>query len=795
MLTTDNTVRAPGVQQYRLARFDAWFIFLAGGVLGVSSLAAFLIDGISNDFEFSASLPILLGGTFTALSLALMGQLILSVLDNAEYKAQMLYSMKEKYQVSVQKSYSSTEIMVLRVILKILYSILKIIQKIIYRILGTILGLLFIIVGFMGIFGIIPELYTKAHYGQVLLWIVLMFVLAVPDSIFSNRLEKIKFFAVWRKHTFWVRGIAFVCSILLMPATVGLISLKSLNYQLKPDMTPKEIYAKTWGDKIYLDYNSIILVYDEQEQTTENTYTTKRLYIDDLMQSVITSPLRPQRLSTYNWGELSYSLWSSLWSSLFDSVRSRFLSPEERLRDLNNRAEPQSIWPDIEDAREFKFLGRETMPTPIGSVECLVAKTSSYPPKKVWMIINHPGIYAKVVTGKTTYVLKALLVDHYFAFNYAIENAFYHFYDLLKPVVDLNIDTKKEEHDDHKFYQTLEQDNTAIEKLEENKETGDAPVHTFEGHAGSVSAVAFSVDGHMALSGGGGRGATIKLWDLSSTELIRTFNIHSKTVNSIVPLPDGQTVLSGSSDNTMKLWNISTGEIIRTFEEHDSGSVISVAVSQDGQKALAAGFGYGLIDRTETSSSSGYLNKMSLWNISTGERIRSFEGHPDKDTTRVNSVAIFPDGLKALSAGYDKTMKLWSTSTGELIRRTIHFSPVNALAVSPDGQYILSGTNSYMDTRIELKDAELQAVCSYKGLKYGIMSIVFSPDGKNALSGGDYGDNTVKLWEIPTCRLIHSFKGHFNRVNAVAFSPDGRSALSGGDDGTMKLWSLDKYTE
>ena len=39
----------------------------------------------------------------------------------------------------------------------------------------------------------------------------------------------------------------------------------------------------------------------------------------------------------------------------------------------------------------------------------------------------------------------------------------------LKPVVELNIDTKKEEHDDHKFYQTLEQDNAAIEKLEENK--------------------------------------------------------------------------------------------------------------------------------------------------------------------------------------------------------------------------------------------------------------------------------------------------------------------------------------
>jgi WD40 repeat protein len=53
--------------------------------------------------------------------------------------------------------------------------------------------------------------------------------------------------------------------------------------------------------------------------------------------------------------------------------------------------------------------------------------------------------------------------------------------------------------------------------------------------------------------------------------------------------PDGQTIASGSSDKTIKLWNIKTGELIRTLAGHGDG-VQSLAFSQNGNILVSCGF-------------------------------------------------------------------------------------------------------------------------------------------------------------------------------------------------------------
>ena len=89
----------------------------------------------------------------------------------------------------------------------------------------------------------------------------------------------------------------------------------------------------------------------------------------------------------------------------------------------------------------------------------------------------------------------------------------------------------------------------------------------------------------MALSGGD---YTLKLWDISTGECLRTFRGNKGTVCSVAFSPDGKTALSGSGgdDDTLKLWNVSTGRCLRTFRGHDS-IVGSVAISPDGRTALS----------------------------------------------------------------------------------------------------------------------------------------------------------------------------------------------------------------
>jgi WD40 repeat protein len=349
-------------------------------------------------------------------------------------------------------------------------------------------------------------------------------------------------------------------------------------------------------------------------------------------------------------------------------------------------------------------------------------------------------------------------------------------------------------------------------------------------HSDGVTSVAFSPDGARILSSGG-HDNTIKLWDVATGALLRTFRGHSGWVSSAAFSPDGVRILSGSSDKTLKLWDAATGRLIRTFRGH-AETVYSVAFSPDGTRLVSGGETVKLWDaktgqsihtfkeegRAVAFSPDGarVLSGGNLWDAKTGELIRTFEKHGGD----VLSVAFSPDGTRLVSAA-DKTFMLRDAATGELIRTfERHGGSVLSVAFSPDGRFILSGGWD----EIKLWDAATsQLVRTFKGgvgiganltfspngtlvlagpalwdaasgrmirtLGEGadtVRGVMVSPDGSRLLSGGD--DKTLKLWDAASGRLIRTLEGHAESVMSVAFSPDGTRLLSGSSDTTFKLW-------
>src|SRR4051812_19185700 len=69
-----------------------------------------------------------------------------------------------------------------------------------------------------------------------------------------------------------------------------------------------------------------------------------------------------------------------------------------------------------------------------------------------------------------------------------------------------------------------------------------------------------------------------------------------------------------------------------------------------------------------------------------------------------------------------------------------------------------------------------------------VYAVAFSPDGRTVLSGSF--DTTLKLWDVATGRHLRTFSGHTSEVNAVAFSPDGRTVLSGSSGKVLRLWDV-----
>ena len=85
---------------------------------------------------------------------------------------------------------------------------------------------------------------------------------------------------------------------------------------------------------------------------------------------------------------------------------------------------------------------------------------------------------------------------------------------------------------------------------------------------------------------------------------------YEESVNSVSFSPDGSRIASGSGDNTIKIWNVETGEIIKTLTGH-TFFVNSVSFSPDGSRIAS-----GSNDRT-----------IKIWNVETGEIIKTLTGH------------------------------------------------------------------------------------------------------------------------------------------------------------------------
>lgn len=324
--------------------------------------------------------------------------------------------------------------------------------------------------------------------------------------------------------------------------------------------------------------------------------------------------------------------------------------------------------------------------------------------------------------------------------------------------------------------QALEHENTQTNFPKKTWKTE----HTLTDHSDIIKSVAIHPDGQIFASCS--LDQTIKVWNLTTGELLENLTGHSGGVTCVTFSSDGQTLASSSAnpDGTIKLWDTQTWQLKRTLKGDDWVvlSVWSIALTPNG-KTLVSGHH---ADST-----------VKVWNLETGELRHTLRGH----VWAVHDVAIAPDGNIMASGSFDSNIKLWNLHTGREIRNlngpgdgpigwTRSFFSDNivyTVSFSPDGQTLASGGAKQPIKLWRLSSGEIKS--NLIGHTDDVHAIAFSPDGKYLASGS--ADRTIRIWDLFTGEAIHTL-GHSDTVYCLAFSPDGETLVSGSRDRTIKIW-------
>jgi len=279
-----------------------------------------------------------------------------------------------------------------------------------------------------------------------------------------------------------------------------------------------------------------------------------------------------------------------------------------------------------------------------------------------------------------------------------------------------------------------------------------------EGYDGMIFSMALSPDNRF-LAVGASTPGVIRVINFQTGQVEKLMKGHASAIVDLAFSPDGQRLISGSTDKRARIWEMHTGKTLHILTGH-SERVHSVAFSHDGKRVATAGW-----DKT-----------IRLWDSKNGRLIKSLEGH-DKP---VFSVAFTPDGKHLISGSADSTIRLWNANTGAFIKNFAWYpGPIKDLKIfAPGDRLIVTGGGKLRKTHSIVYSIPSGAVISTVDKTGAFIAAAITSDGNTAAIGSQ-DDPIVYLWDVSSGQKKQELKGKGEGVWSVGFSKDGRSIAWG----------------
>ncbi|HRZ34929.1 MAG TPA: protein kinase [Candidatus Paceibacterota bacterium] len=301
------------------------------------------------------------------------------------------------------------------------------------------------------------------------------------------------------------------------------------------------------------------------------------------------------------------------------------------------------------------------------------------------------------------------------------------------------------------------------------------------GHRSSVTALAFSPDGHWLASGSSASGSDeseVLLWDLARTKHPAQPDYQVLSNVGLVAFEHEARSFLALADGVVTRFDVDTLHPIEPLPEYGTNNV-TWAVSWDGQWLAHAG-------------TNGMVH---LWERGAPRERTAFCPYPG-DYPEPGTMRLLAQG-RLLAARPNNTftelLHIWDTVSGQ---QPEPWRSLNAVQrggcitadASRDGRFLATG---HRDGRVFLWEAvtgdQLAPFDAHRGK---VMEVAFSPDGRWLASAG--WDGALKLWDVLKRSEAGSFGRNETPCYGITFSPDGRRVVNGGLLGSLSvvIWDV-----